>query len=72
MSAQDQHGCSADTRAALFAAYVGGFNLSGEGWNGEYPYADRDKDPTEDLRDHFDVWLAFHPEVLDFDGEVRG
>lgn len=46
----------ADARAALdrlireaeAQGYLAGFNASGEGWNGEYPFADYGKNPEED------------------------
>lgn len=44
--------------ARLFRAYVAGFLASGEGFNGEYPYDDGEKDPSADLREGFDYWLA--------------
>ena len=34
------------------AGYLAGFNASGEGWNGEYPFSDKGKSP--DANDH---WL---------------
>lgn len=42
----------------LFSAFCAGFGESGEGWNAEYPYSDKGKDPTEDLRSYFEAWLA--------------
>jgi hypothetical protein len=33
---------------ALKAAYLAGFNASGEGYNGEYPFGDHVQDPEED------------------------
>ncbi len=30
------------------AAYLAGFNVSGEGWNGEYPFQDYNRDPEAD------------------------
>jgi hypothetical protein len=40
----------------LKQAYIAGFNVSGEGWNGEYPYGDRGTNPAKDLRPHFEKW----------------
>lgn len=34
-------------KEALEAAYLAGFNASGEGYNGEYPFGDRMQDPAE-------------------------
>lgn len=33
---------------ALKAAYLAGFNASGEGYNGEYPYGDRGQNAEDD------------------------
>ena len=41
----------------LFEAFVAGFGVSGEGWNGEYPYGDTNTDPSADLRPMFEAWL---------------
>ena len=50
-----------DVRAEwLFKAFVAGFKLSGEGWNGEYPYADTNTDPSNALRPMFCEWLALN------------
>jgi hypothetical protein len=38
----------AGVEAKLNAAYLAGFNASGEGWNGEWPFQDKGRDPTED------------------------
>lgn len=35
-------------RAALEAAYLAGFNASGEGYNGEYPFGDNSRNPADD------------------------
>jgi hypothetical protein len=35
-------------KLALEAAYFAGFNASGEGYNGEYPFGDHVQDPEED------------------------
>lgn len=35
---------------ALEEGYILGFNESGEGWNGEYPYGDNDQDPSKDAK----------------------
>lgn len=35
-------------RNAIEAAYLAGFNASGEGYNGEYPFQDHGKDPEQD------------------------
>ena len=34
-------------KQALEAAYLAGFNASGEGYNGEYPFGDKMQDPSE-------------------------
>ena len=34
-------------KEALEAAYLAGFNASGEGYNGEYPFGDKMQDPAE-------------------------
>ncbi len=34
-------------KQALEAAYLAGFNASGEGYNGEYPFGDKMQDPAE-------------------------
>lgn len=48
-----------DTRleAAVRKAFIAGFKVSGEGWNGEYPYADKNIDPTNDLQEHIEKYL---------------
>jgi hypothetical protein len=35
-------------KLALEAAYLAGFNASGEGWNGEYPFGDYSQQPEQD------------------------
>ncbi len=35
-------------KLALDAAYLAGFNASGEGYNGEYPFGDHARNPEED------------------------
>jgi hypothetical protein len=35
-------------KLALEAAYLAGFNESGEGWNGEYPFGDYSQQPEQD------------------------
>lgn len=35
-------------KLALEAAYLAGFNASGEGYNGEYPFGDHARNPEED------------------------
>lgn len=44
--------------AALFRAFVAGFKASGEGWNGEYPFADHNLsvECDEDVCRVFDRW----------------
>jgi len=44
-----------DLTRQLFEAFVAGFKCSGEGWNGEYPFADKDIDVAADT----DVQAAF-------------
>jgi hypothetical protein len=36
-------------KLALEAAYLAGFNASGEGYNGEYPFRDHDAHPEQDV-----------------------
>ena len=33
---------------ALNAAYLSGFMAASEGWNGEYPFADKGESPSDD------------------------
>ena len=40
-------------KAAVEAAYLAGFNSSGEGYNGEYPFQQRGRDPKDDAD-----WIA--------------
>lgn len=40
--------------------YLLGFNASGEGWNGEYPFGDRNQKPEEDL-----YWLEQRAEAIE-------
>jgi hypothetical protein len=35
-------------KLALEAAYLAGFNASGEGYNGEYPFQDHNAHPEQD------------------------
>jgi len=35
-------------KLALEAAYLAGFNASGEGYNGEFPFEDKNKNPEHD------------------------
>jgi hypothetical protein len=44
---------------ALEAAYLAGFNASGEGYNGEYPFGDHVQDPEEDA-----VWCKDRDDEL--------
>ena len=37
-----------DTDLKLEAAYLAGFQASGEGYNGEYPFGDRNRNPEHD------------------------
>lgn len=41
----------------LWQAFRAGFEASGEGFNGEYPFGDKGMDPTEAVRPIFNVWL---------------
>lgn len=43
----------------LFEAFVEGFGCSGEGWNGEYPFADKGKriDLNKDIKASFEDWM---------------
>ena len=34
-------------KQALELAYLAGFNASGEGYNGEYPFGDKNQNPIE-------------------------
>jgi hypothetical protein len=46
------------TKEDLLAAYLAGFAMSGEGWNGEYPYEESEVADLQDtLRDRFSEWL---------------
>ena len=47
-------------KLALEAAYLAGFNASGEGYNGEYPFGDKNQNPEADA-----VW------VKDRDNTIR-
>jgi hypothetical protein len=38
-----------ELKALLNNAYLLGFNASGEGYNGEFPFADRGKNPEKDI-----------------------
>ena len=44
--------------AELFKAFVAGFEASGEGWNGEYPFADSGIDVASDsdIQSAFSKW----------------
>ena len=44
--------------AKLFEAFVAGFQESGEGWNGEYPFDDRGIDiaADDDIKAAFREW----------------
>lgn len=48
----------AEITKAQGQAFVAGFKISGEGWNGEYPYGDRGTDPTEDLQKYIAEYKA--------------
>ena len=56
-------------KLALNAAYLAGFNASGEGYNGEYPFGDKNQNPEADavwVRDRdnaIEEALAHAPEV---------
>jgi hypothetical protein len=39
-------------KLAMEAAYLAGFNASGEGYNGEYPFGDKNRNPEQDA-----TWL---------------
>lgn len=52
----------------LKAAFLAGFNVSGEGWNGEYPFSDRGRNPEDD-DDFRDARL--NALTVIFDGAVR-
>lgn len=39
---------SNDLKNLLQQAYLAGFNASGEGYNGEYPFRDKDQRPDDD------------------------
>lgn len=43
----------------LWPAFVAGFKASGEGFNGEWPFADKDLDPAKDqvVRQAFAEWV---------------
>ena len=46
-------------KLALETAYLAGFNASGEGYNGEYPFGDRNQNPEEDT-----VWIKDRDNAL--------
>lgn len=41
-----------ELKKVIQAAYLAGFNASGEGYNGEYPFQDNGKPPEQDA-----AWL---------------
>ena len=47
-------------RLALEVAYLAGFNASGEGYNGEYPFGDKNQNPEHDA-----VWCKDRDNVLE-------
>ena len=49
----------ANVKQLLEKAYLTGFNATGEGYNGEYPYGDRNLNPEEDTE-----WLERRDEKL--------
>ena len=49
----------ANVKQLLEKAYLAGFNATGEGYNGEYPYGDRNLNPEEDTE-----WLERRDEKL--------
>lgn len=47
-------------KLALDAAYLAGFNASGEGYNGEYPFGDKNQNP-----EHDSVWCKDRDNALE-------
>jgi hypothetical protein len=47
-------------KQALEAAYLAGFNASGEGYNGEYPFGDKNQNP-----EHDSVWCKDRDNALE-------
>jgi hypothetical protein len=63
-------------KLALEAAYLAGFNASGEGWNGEYPFGDYSQQPEQDKnwyaeRDDF-IKQALAAPVQDTEAHYKG
>lgn len=58
---QAEHAAAlAQARAdGMRAAYLAGFNASGEGWNGEYPFQDKGRSPEADAD-----WIAARDRIL--------
>ena len=50
---------AAEREKALREGFLMGFNASGEGWNGEYPYMDNNVSPITDPE-----WVKVRDEVL--------
>lgn len=46
-------------REGMRIGYLAGFNASGEGWNGEYPFSDDGKSPLEDAD-----WVGYRDRIL--------
>jgi len=46
-------------KLALNAAYLAGFSASGEGYNGEYPFGDRNQNP-----EHNPAWCKYRDNQL--------
>jgi hypothetical protein len=46
-------------KLALESAYLAGFNASGEGYNGEYPFGDKNQNPEQDA-----VWIKDRDNAL--------
>lgn len=42
--------------AELRRAFVGGFNVSAQGWNGEFPYDNNEEQIDKHLDVHFEKW----------------
>ena len=63
-------------KLALEAAYLAGFNASGEGYNGEYPFGDKMQNPAEDRvwkkdRDNYIEEVLAQPELCKYGQEPK-
>ena len=58
LAAERERG-KAEVDEAIKRGYLLGFNASGEGWNGEYPFSDFNQDPTQD-----DHWVEYRDATI--------